>query len=57
MLRRQNNIDPKSWTEKNIKNNEDTIKTIRLSIDWDREISTCSKDYYKHQQKLFLDLL
>ena len=27
-----------------------------LSIDWDREISTCSEDYYKHQQKFFLEL-
>ena len=31
------------------------LKSIGLSIDWSREISTCSKDYYKHQQKLFLD--
>ena len=35
--------------------NEDTIKKLGLSIDWDREVSTCSPDYYKHQQKFFLD--
>ena len=27
-----------------------------LSIDWDKEISTCSPDYYKHQQEFFLEL-
>ena len=32
------------------------LKMLGLSIDWDREISTCSKEYYKHQQKIFLDL-
>ena len=32
------------------------LKKLGLSIDWDREISTCSSDYYKHQQQLFLDL-
>ena len=31
-------------------------KKLGLSIDWDKEISTCSEDYYKHQQKFFLDL-
>ena len=28
---------------------------LGLSIDWDLEISTCDKDYYKHQQELFID--
>ena len=32
------------------------LKKLGLSIDWSREISTCSPDYYKHQQKFFLDL-
>ena len=32
------------------------LKSIGLSIDWEREISTCDDKYYKHQQKLFIDL-
>jgi leucyl-tRNA synthetase len=53
---RQNNLDPKSWTESNIKNMKSQLKNLGLSIDWDREISTCSPDYYKHQQEFFLEL-
>ena len=53
---RQNNLDPKAWTEKNISIMRDQLKKLGLSIDWDREISTCSSDYYIHQQKFFLDL-
>lgn len=53
---RQNNLDPKEWTEKNISNMKEQLKRLGLSIDWDREISTCSPDYYKHQQKFFLEL-
>ena len=53
---RQNNLDPKSWTESNIKNMRSQLKNLGLSIDWDREISTCSPDYYKHQQEFFLEL-
>ncbi len=53
---RQNNLDPKSWTEKNISNMKSQLKKLGLSIDWDREISTCSPEYYKHQQKFFLEL-
>ena len=53
---RQNNLDPKIWTEKNIEIMKKQLKRLGLSIDWDREISTCSPDYYKHQQKFFLEL-
>ena len=28
---------------------------LGLSIDWDLEISTCDKNYYKHQQEIFID--
>ncbi len=53
---RQNNLDPKTWTESNIKTMRSQLKKLGLSIDWDKEISTCSEDYYKHQQNFFLDL-
>ena len=53
---RQNNLDPKSWTERNILSMKSQLQKLGLSIDWNREISTCSPDYYKHQQKFFLDL-
>ena len=53
---RLNNLDPKDWTEKNISVMKSQLQKLGLSIDWDREISTCSPDYYKHQQKFFLDL-
>ena len=53
---RQNNLDPKSWTEKNISTMKSQLQKLGLSIDWNREISTCSPEYYKHQQKFFLDL-
>ena len=54
---KQNNLDPKVWTEKNIQTMKHQLKQLGLSVDWNREISTCSKEYYKHQQKFFLDLL
>ena len=53
---RQNNLDPKTWTESNISNMKIQLKQLGLSIDWDREISTCNPDYYKHQQEFFLEL-
>ena len=48
-----NNLDPKKWTETNISNMKSQLKKLGLSIDWSREISTCSPEYYKHQQKIF----
>ena len=54
---RENNLDPKDWTNSNINTMKNQLKKLGLSIDWDREISTCSEDYYKHQQTFFLELL
>ncbi len=53
---RQNNLHPKEWTERNIQNMKNQLKKLGLSIDWDREISTCSEDYYIHQQNFFIEL-
>ena len=53
---KQNNLNPKDWTEKNISVMKSQLKKLGLSIDWDREISTCSEEYYKHQQMFFLEL-
>ncbi len=54
---RDNNLDPKEWTNKNIETMKSQLKELGLSIDWSREISTCSEEYYKHQQNFFLELL
>ena len=49
----QNNLHPKEWTLKNIYSMKSQLKRLGLSIDWDKEISTCDESYYKHQQILF----
>ena len=54
---RDNKLNPEDWTKSNIDTMKKQLKKLGLSIDWDREISTCSEDYYKHQQMFFLELL
>ena len=54
---RENKLDPKDWTNQNIANMKLQLKRLGFSLDWDREISTCREDYYKHQQIFFLELL
>jgi len=49
----QNKLHPKTWTEKNISIMKKQLQSLGFSIDWDREISTCSEDYIKQQQKIF----
>ena len=53
---KQNRQDPRTWTENNIETMKNQLKQLGLSIDWNREISTCSEEYYKHQQKFFIDM-
>ena len=52
----QNKISPSDWTYKNIEEMKRQLKLIGLSIDWSRELATCNKVYFTHQQKLFKDL-
>tara|TARA_B100000767_G_scaffold242054_1_gene238872 strand:+ start:19 stop:2424 length:2406 start_codon:yes stop_codon:yes gene_type:complete len=52
---KSNNLHPRKWTIKNINTMKSQLKLLGLSIDWSRELSTCDKEYYKHQQELFID--
>ena len=41
---KENNLHPKTWTESNIAVMKDQLKKMGLSLDWNREISTCSEE-------------
>jgi leucyl-tRNA synthetase len=50
-------VAPKAWTYDNIAAMKKQLRSIGLSLDWAREFATCDPSYYKHQQKMFLDML
>ena len=50
----QRNTHPAKWTTENIENMRDQFKRMGISYDWSREVATCSPDYYKWGQWLFL---
>src|SRR6185436_16669461 len=50
-------VHPRAWTYQNIAAMKSQLKSMGLSLDWAREIATCDPDYYKHQQRMFLDFL
>jgi leucyl-tRNA synthetase len=52
----QNNIHPKEWTDSNIQQMKGEMKNMGISFDWSKEISTCEVDYWKHEQKFFIDM-
>ena len=47
-------IHPKDWTEKNIANMREQLKSLGFSYDWSKEINTSDVSYYKFEQELFL---
>jgi leucyl-tRNA synthetase len=50
-------VHPASWTLQNIAMMRAQLKRMGLAYDWRREIATCHPDYYRHEQKMFLDFL
>lgn len=53
----ERNTHPGTWTYENIKAMRAQLKTMGLAIDWEREIATCRPEYYRFEQKMFLDFL
>ena len=51
-----NGASPALWTAQNIENMKRQLKLMGLSYDWDREIATYKKEYYKFNQKFFIDM-
>ncbi|MFI5013780.1 MAG: leucine--tRNA ligase [Hyphomicrobiales bacterium] len=50
-------VHPKEWTYANIAAMRTQLQSMGLSLDWSRELATCDPDYYKQQQRLFIDFL
>ncbi len=50
-----NKVHPAEWTRENIRIMGEQLRLVGMSYDWDREFATCSPDYYRHEQKMFLD--
>lgn len=53
----KNRVPPAKWTYDNIAHMKGQMQAMGLAIDWSREVATCSPEYYKWNQWLFLKML
>ena len=53
----KNGVPPAQWTFENIATMKKQMQAMGLAIDWSREVTTCSPDYYRWNQWLFLKML
>ena len=49
-------VAPAKWTFENIDYMRNQLKKLGLSVDWDREFATCTPEYYRWEQWLFVQL-
>ncbi|MBN2226725.1 MAG: leucine--tRNA ligase [candidate division Zixibacteria bacterium] len=52
----QRKLHPQDWTYNNIKVSRETLQKVGVSFDWSREVISCSPDYYKWTQWMFIQL-
>ena len=50
-------VHPAVWTYENIATMRAQLRRMGFAYDWSREIATCHPEYYRHEQKMFLDFL
>ncbi len=53
----KNRVAPAKWTYENIAYMKKQMQAMGLAIDWSREVATCSPEYYKWNQWIFLKML
>ncbi len=49
-------IHPAKWTYSNIDYMRKQLKKLGFSYDWSREFATCDPEYYKHEQRFFIEM-
>ena len=49
-------VSPASWTQKNITEMRNQLKSLGFAYDWTREIATCEPNYYRWEQWFFIQL-
>jgi leucyl-tRNA synthetase len=52
-----NGVPPAKWTYDNIAHMKIQLKSLGFALDWSRELATCSPEYYRWNQWLFLRML